>query len=56
MMAPVSDVVEYVLQFRPTTNRSSIVSNLQLDRKGSFVFSDKDGVRYLALKTPLKKS
>ena len=54
--APISDVVDYVLQFRPTTNRSSIISNLQLDRRGSFLFSEKEGVRYLTLKPSTKKS
>ena len=56
LTAPVSDVVDYVLQFRPTTNRSSIISNLQLDRKGSFIFSEKEGVRYIALKASTKRS
>jgi len=55
LTAPVSDVVDYVMQFRPTTNRSSIISNLQLDRKGSFIFSEKEGVRYLTLKSPIKQ-
>lgn len=56
LTAPVSDVVDYVLQFRPTTNRSSIISNLQLDRKGSFIFSEKEEVRYIALKASTKRS
>ena len=54
--APISDVVDYVLQFRPTTNRSSIISNLQLDRSGSFLFSEQGEVRYLTLKPSTKKS
>ncbi len=56
LSAPVSDVIEYVLQFRPTTNRGSIISNLQLERKGSFIFSDKEGVRYITLNPTLKQS
>lgn len=44
--APAADVCEYVLQFRPDSNESSISSNLMQEQSHKFLVLLKDGVRY----------
>ena len=48
-IAPLSEITEYVCQYRPTTDEYSIQSNLSLDKSGQFAFFFKDGVRYIGL-------
>ncbi len=45
-VAPAEDVCEYVIQFRPNTNESSISSNLMQEKSHKFLVLFKDGVRY----------
>lgn len=45
-VAPAEDVCEYVMQFRPNTNESSISSNLMQEKNHKFLVLFKDGVRY----------
>ena len=46
-LAKIDDVVEYVRRFRPTSNESSISSNLLQEQNHKFSIFVKDGVRYL---------
>ena len=45
-IAPADDVCEYVRQFRPDTNESSISSNLMQEKNHKFLLMQKDDVRY----------
>ena len=48
-LALISDIVEYVCKFRPTTDEKNIVSNIALDRSGQFAFYYRNGERYIGL-------
>jgi len=45
-VAPAEDVCEYVKQFRPDTNESSVSSNLMQEKSHKFLVLLKNGVRY----------
>ena len=48
-IAPMTDITEYVCQFRPTSSEYSILSNLSADESKTFTFFFRDGVRYIGL-------
>lgn len=48
-IAPMPDIAEYVCQFRPTTDEYNILTNLSLDKSGTFSFFYHDGIRYIGL-------
>lgn len=48
-IAPMTDITEYVCQFRPTSSEYSILSNLSVDESKMFTFFFRDGIRYIGL-------
>lgn len=48
-IAPMTDITEYVCQFRPTSSEYSILSNLSVDESKMFTFFFRDGMRYIGL-------
>lgn len=48
-IAPMTDITEYVCQFRPASSEYSILSNLSVDESKMFTFFFRDGMRYIGL-------
>lgn len=48
-IASVPAIVEYVCKFRPSTDEKNILSNLSLERNGTFSFFYRNGERYIGL-------
>ena len=48
-IASLSEISEFVCQFRPTTDQYSILTNLILDKSGQFAFFFKNGVKFIGL-------
>lgn len=48
-IAPFTEVVEYVKQFRPTTEEKSVFTNISLDTSGTFTYYFFGGVRHIGL-------
>ena len=48
-IAPISDLVQHILQYRPNTDEYNIMTNLGLEKTGIFSFYFRNGERYVGL-------